>query len=253
MSWQRDNYVFGQKKASSHSKSTIAFSTTADGNMSFVWGKTDEVVNNRKKFLQGGNISLKHCIAMDLQHGTDILHVDSSKKGFGMLTQGGVQGDCLISNERRLFLFMLTGDCLPIIIHDQQRGIIALAHISRRNTNQLFAKTIIRRMIADYGCQVSDLKITIGPCIHKESYIKKNVPEQTMTGWSEFITKTSGGSVMIDLLGYNIQQLVDAGIARDRINVSSIDTAQSNNYYSHRRSVRNNEPEGRFATVAGMV
>ena len=190
---------------------------------------------------------------MDLQHGTDILHVDSSKKGCGMLTKGGMQADCLIVNETRLFLFMLTGDCLPIIVRDQQRGIIALAHISRSNTSQLFAQTIIQMMIADYGCQVSDLKVTIGPCIHKESYIKQNVPEQAMPGWREFTTTTTRGSVMIDLLGYNIQQLVGAGIVRDQMSISTIDTAQSDNYYSHRRSVRNGEPEGRFATVAGIV
>ena len=94
------------KKTPPQTDIRIAYSIKADGNMSFVWGKADEVVNNRKKFLQGVNISLKHCIAMDLQHGTDILHVDSSKKGFGMLTQGGVHGDCLIVNERRLFFYL---------------------------------------------------------------------------------------------------------------------------------------------------
>ncbi len=190
---------------------------------------------------------------MDLQHGADILHIDSSKKGFGMLTQGGVHGDCLITNERRLFLFMLTGDCLPIIVHDQKRGIIALAHISRSNTGKLFAQAIVKKMIVEFGSQMSDLEVTIGPCIHKKSYIKKSVPEQAIPEWREFITKTISGRVMIDLLGYNIQQLIGVGIVRDQINVSSIDTAQSKNYYSHRRSVRTGEPEGRFATVAGMM
>ena len=68
---------------------------------------------------------------------------------------------------------MLTGDCLPVVIHDQKQGVIALAHLSRSNTGQLFAPMIIKKMIAEFGCQVSDLEITIGPCIHKESYIKK--------------------------------------------------------------------------------
>ncbi|MFI5212871.1 MAG: laccase domain-containing protein, partial [Candidatus Saccharimonadales bacterium] len=50
-----------------------------------------------------------------------------------------------------------------------------------------------------------------------------------------------------------IEQLVQAGIRREKIEVSQIDTAKSNDYFSHSQYLAGQrESDGRFAIVAMM-
>lgn len=52
--------------------------------------------------------------------------------------------------------------------------------------------------------------------------------------------------------GCNRKQLLDMKVKETNIYTSSIDTFKSPEYFSHYRSVRTGEDEGRFATVVGM-
>jgi len=221
--------------------------------MSFNWGDSENVVINRKNFLNKADILPGSCVVMSLQHGTDIQRVDLSVKGQGIYEPGGIEADCLITNEKELYLFVLTGDCLPVIIYDQKKNVLALAHISRMNTGRLFIQKVIKRLISEFKCQPDNLEIGIGPAIHKESYIIGETAEKGMPSWQEFITDKSDGKISIDLIGYNIKQMIEAGVLSQNIEISDIDTARSKKFFSHQRSKTTNEPQGRFATVAGLA
>lgn len=240
-------------KLSSMKNFKYATSTKDDGNMSFKWGDSKDVAINRKNFLKKVNILPSNCVVMNLQHGTGISHVDSSVKGRGIYEPGGLEADCLITSEKEVYLFMLTGDCLPVVIYDQKRNVLALAHISRMNTSQLFIQKLIKHLIIEFKCPPEDLKVSIGPAIHKESYIKEEVAEKRNPAWQKFITNRPDGKILIDLIGYNKKQMIESGILSQHIEVSDIDTAQSLKFFSHRRSETTGEPEGRFATVVGLI
>ena len=47
---------------------TYGVSDTSDGNMSFTWGPTEEVIRNREVFLRGNGLKLEDCAVMSLQH-----------------------------------------------------------------------------------------------------------------------------------------------------------------------------------------
>jgi YfiH family protein len=230
------------------------FSTKAAGNMSFNWGENEEVIKNRRSFLKSMSILPNDCVVMSPLHGTEIRHIDSAVKGIGILKPGGIEADCLITKEKGLFLFLLTGDCLPILLYDPQQKTIALAHISRKNTSQLFAQKIIKKLAQEFNCQSADLEIGIGPGIHKESYKKPiDMSEKQMPRWRNYITDEPDGQISIDLISYNKKQIVEAGVRLEKIEVCNIDTAQSKKIFSHHRSEKTKEPEGRFATIIGMV
>lgn len=58
---------------------------------------------------------------------------------------------------------------------------------------------------------------------------------------------------MIDIVGYNVKQLIAAGLPAKNIEVSEIDTAQDNNFFSHYRDqVHAPVNEGRFVCVVGL-
>jgi len=62
---------------------TWSMSGIADGNMSFLWGSHDEVLESRNKFLESVGLSLDDCVAVRIQDGDKIALVgqDDLAKG----------------------------------------------------------------------------------------------------------------------------------------------------------------------------
>ena len=228
------------------------FSEIKDGNMSFVWGDKEEVSRNRKVFLEELDVKPENCAAIFLKHGIDIAIVDEFSRG-----EEKIEVDCLITKSKDVFLFVLTADCLPVILYDPIKGVLALVHLSRINSPQNFIRAVVEKMKSEYGVQPENIIAGIGPCIKKESYIfpseelKKVIPDEKV--FEGFILDLHDGRKIIDLVGYNVSQLVSAGVRKENIEISEIDTFKNKNFFSHSRSRANGEPEGRMATVVGMI
>jgi len=238
------------------------FSEIKDGNMSFVWGEREEVSRNRKEFLDKLAIKSEDSVAMFLKHGTEIMSVNEFSRG-----EDAMPVDCLITKSKNVFLFVLTADCLPVIFYDPIGGILALAHLSRINSPKNFLLKIIQKMENEYCSNPGNLIAAIGPCIHKESYIfskeelKNRIPDEKI--FNGFIADLPDGPLRrssseasrksIDLVGYNVKQMISSGIEKGNIEISEMDTAKNENFFSHYHSRLTGNPEGRIATVVGML
>lgn len=227
------------------------FSDTSDGNMSFHWGKREEVLKNRKKFLSNLDIRYEDTVAMFLQHGTEISFVDEHSRGEETVTV-----DCLMTKTKNVFLFVLTGDCLPVVFYDPIQKLVGLAHISRINTPLMFVQKIIRRF-EKKGGRPENIVVGIGPGVRKESYAFEH-GEFTKrivrcNGWKNFLVGLPDGRTGIDLVGYNMHQFVSAGVLPENIEVAEADTIVNKNFFSHYRSRKTGEKEGRMGTIVGFI
>lgn len=237
------------------------FSEIKDGNMSFDWGDENSVIKNRIVFLSGAGIDPKDCVITRtrMSHGTDIEKIGGTMKGRGMRApvSGDADVDSFMTNEPGLFMAILTADCLPVILYSLDKKALALAHLSRVNTPLNFIGDIVRRMKSEYGVESADIVAGIGPCVHKESYVfgreefEKRIPDERVFGG--FISDIPGGKKAVDLVGYNVRQLILSGVKEANIEISSIDTAADKNFFSRCRSRLIGENEGRMATVVGMT
>jgi hypothetical protein len=228
----------------------LAVSEISDGNMSYVWGEPKIVLDNRIRFLGKSGIAIDTVIAMKLEHSDNIVGVVADSGGDGMRDDTTAKvTDCLITQSKGLFLFVITADCMPIIFFDPVRYILALAHISRKNTDLKFGPKVVDRF-KSLGSDLADISVYIGPAVQKQSYVFDYFDQP---GWKKHIYQLANGKYQIDMVGYNIAQLIDAGIPKENIETSPIDTGTSSEFYSHCRSARTGEPEGRFATVVGML
>ena len=234
-----------------------AFSDKSDGNMAVKFGAESEVYENRAGFLRKLKIETRQAVLMEVQHGTDIEFIDKGDSGKGMLPDvPGYKVDALVAMEDGVFPFLLVGDCLPIIMYDPQNRVTALAHLGWRNTDQKFIELLVSELKKECGTVPADLTVGIGPSIRKESYIYKEgeVAERNLKWGSEFLIPIGRGNIAVDIAGYNIAQIVETGVKLDNIEISEVNTAQDQNYFSHYRSARiKREAEGRIATVVGMV
>lgn len=249
--------MYQQSRLSEFFDLVHGFSERADGNMSFRWGERDEVRKNRRAFLGVLGVPLERCVGMEIRHGTDIAILDSSYAGRGMRSPDDtVKADACITHEKNLFPFLLTADCLPVIIYDPKRRVFGLVHISRMNSTRGMAKMTVEAMQRGYGCDPRNLIAVVGPSIRKEScvFAAEEFAKRIRNGseWKDFLLEVRPEEFEIDIAGYNVEQLLDAGVQQQNLEVSDVDTAANELFFSHRRTRRTGEAEGRMATVVGL-
>lgn len=116
-------------------------STVQDGNMSFRWGEENEVNENRNKFLKKIGVKKDECVCTSLVHGKEVVVVEALDKG------KTIEADGFITVDSRVAIFMLTGDCLPVVFFDKQRHVLGMAHLGWRGVDKELARAMVENLI----------------------------------------------------------------------------------------------------------
>lgn len=238
----------------SRQKDLIHGSSSRDfGNMSYRWGEENDVTASRQKFFRELGVKLSDGVMMICKHGTGIGSAGKVERGAGMSPDStGIDGDCLLTDQPGVALCLLTADCVPMMLYDPDRAVIALVHLGWRGTDQRLAELVVTQMIERYGTDPANILVWLGPCIKPESYIFDEARQADDPAWAGFVSRNQAGQYEIDLVGYNTAQLVRAGVDRQNIESSPIDTAIDQRYFSHYQSIASAQPEGRLMSVIAM-
>ena len=105
-------------------------------------------------------------------HGTDSLIIDDTYlNATHSERQAMLQGiDALITRMPGCCICISTADCIPVLLYDRQRRIVAAVHAGWRGTvNRILAKTL-HRMQSAYGTRGTDVIACIGPGISLDSF-----------------------------------------------------------------------------------
>ena len=236
-----------------HEDLLYAVSNREDGNLSCKWGPEKTVIDCRGKFLKKNGLTPGDCVIADLgqSDGVEVVGKNDSGKGMSSCRDRGVAADSLITNEKGVYLFLLIADCIPMVLYDPVKKILALVHLGRLTTNLRLVDKTIRKMVEVFGVDPSNVIAYGGPSIGKNSY-RLDFFKEDKNEWKDFVRQERDGKFWVDVAGHNRRQLLDMGVKENNIYTSSIDTFTSLEYFSHYRSVRTGEKEGRFATVVGM-
>jgi YfiH family protein len=159
--------------------------------------------------------------------------------------------DAIITHLTDKPIGVLTADCVPIILFDPVNHITGVIHAGRKGTqNRILSKTIAV-MNTTYGCEVSNIKMGIGPAIGGCCYeVDKSCIERFINvypQWEKFVKDASAGKFMLDLITANEYDALDAGILAENISRSGHCTSCDNHlWYSYRREGKT----GRILTVS---
>lgn len=74
-----------------------------------------------------------------------------------------IEGDALITNKKEIAIGVFTADCVPIIIVDKKKKVVAAVHSGWKGTYKDIISKTVKNMIEQYQCKVSDLFFYIGP------------------------------------------------------------------------------------------
>ncbi len=149
--------------------------------------------------------------------------------------------DALISNEPGLFVCVQTADCVPILLYDPQKKVVAAIHAGWKGTVSKIILKTVQKMAGQFGCQPSDIVAGIGPSIHIHAYeVGPEVVEmvQNNFGNSPALLKPSlnSGKAYFDLWEANRTVLAESGIADENIEIMGLCSFEhSGLFYSARR------------------
>ena len=162
-----------------------------------------------------------------------------------------VNADAIITEKKNLPIAVLTADCVPILIFDKNRKMIAAIHAGWRGAYGGIIQNVIKFMFYK-GCNPKDMIVAIGPCISLNNYeVKKQFKDRFIRKDKNNIKffKNKRDKIYFDLPNYTKKQVKLNQIKN--IDLLNIDTFnKKNNFFSARRSLKlNHNDYGRNISI----
>ena len=175
----------------------------------------------------------------------------------GTLDQSLQSTDALITNKKGICIGVLTADCVPILLYDPVKSVIAAIHAGWRGTVAGIVNRVINRMVDSFQVHPSDIIAAIGPSISGTNYqVGPEVVDQFRSAFAMddqliFSHFTADGRANLDLWACNRQILLNCGVPGDHIEIAGICTfGQNDHFFSARKE---GFSTGRFASCIMMV
>ncbi|MCR5224787.1 MAG: peptidoglycan editing factor PgeF [Alphaproteobacteria bacterium] len=171
-------------------------------------------------------LNAEKLITLNQVHGNTCVLADKS-------TDSDIQADAFATNVSGVAIGILTADCAPVLLADENNHIIGAAHAGWRGAMRGVIQSTVREMIK-LGAEANRIKAAIGPCIHKDSYeIGDDFKREFKGNGSCFALVNS--KLHFDLPKYCKEILLGTGILPKNIDILEIDTyANPENYFSYR-------------------
>ena len=106
----------------------------------------------------------KNIFLLQQIHSNKFIYIDEKYK-----IKKKPKADAIITNQRHLPIAVLTADCAPILIYDNNLKIIAAIHAGWKGAFKDIIKKVIKFMI-NKGCSVKNMTAVIGPSISQKNY-----------------------------------------------------------------------------------
>jgi YfiH family protein len=164
-------------------------------------------------------------------------------------TQEEAGNDAIITREAGFFVGIYTADCLPILLMDPRKKVVAAVHAGWRGSLLRVVAKTAWEMIRKLDCRPEDILAAAGPCIGPCCY---EVGEVVLASLRELYPDGSGmvrlkehGKGMLNLLELNRLQLLEVGLRQRNLYAVGLCT------YCHQDLFSSYRREGKV--TAGML
>ena len=148
------------------------------------------------------------------------------------------KADAIITNQSKLPIAVLTADCVPILLYENKKKMIAAIHAGWRGAYKGIVHKVIQFMLKR-GCKIENFIAAIGPCIGFYNYkVKKNFK-------NKFLKKDKKSRIFFternNAIFFNLSKYIKSQIKLNKItniDMKNTDTfKKKNNFFSARRSL----------------
>jgi polyphenol oxidase len=232
------------------------------------WDTRENVLENRRRFQSTLGATDLALVTLKQFH-SDVVHL------FDSAPADPCRGDASVTNQPGLLLGVQTADCVPILLVDPQKRVVAAVHAGWRGTLQRIVIKAIGKMQMEFATKPTDLLAALGPAIGgccyevgtevSSAYLAQfpNAAEwfdEPRTGDEpnplQWLSRMPPGhqpppkNVYLDLRKANRAQLLAAGLSAKNIFVSDLCTAcRRDLLFSYRKE---GAQSGRLLSVIGI-
>lgn len=233
------------------------------GELNLGWTASDapeNVARNRAKLVsEVGGDSKFELVAVRQTHSVIVRRVDA-EHGELMSPDGKavLEGDGLMTSVPGVMLSVQVADCVPVIVVDVEKRVVAAFHAGWRGTVARIVEQGVAKMRLEYGSRSEDLVAAIGPsigpcCFEVGAEVRAEF-EAAFPYAAELFRESP--TLHADLWAANRRQLLDAGVQAARISLLGECSACSRvkdggrKYFSHRAE---KGFTGRMMAVVGIA
>ncbi|MCR4686975.1 MAG: peptidoglycan editing factor PgeF [Lachnospiraceae bacterium] len=214
----------------------------------------DNIKANYEIFFKTLGLDINSIVIPELAHGNDIGNVTHKDAGSGLLTPYVyLETDGLLTNEKGVSLVATFADCVPVFFTDPVKKVVGIAHCGWRGCANGLAGKMVDRMISDYGCDVKDIEVGIGPsigmcCFEVDIDVFMEFVELPFLTEGWYFENDDETKYNIDLWRVLHDNLIYKGVSEDKITISGLCTCCNNDiFFSHRFT------KGKRGTMAGVI
>ncbi|MGQ4600474.1 peptidoglycan editing factor PgeF [Nocardia sp. R6R-6] len=198
------------------------------------------VRRNRDRLAAGIGLLPERLVWMEQIHGRSVAIVD------GPRAEPVPATDALVTTVPGLALVVLTADCVPILLSDDEAGVIAAVHAGRIGARIGIVPRVLAAMVS-VGARVDRVGAFLGPAASGRQYeVPAAMRDDVEAHLPGSATTTARGTPGLDLRAGIARQLTEAGVAA--IAVDPRCTIEDRALFSHRRGA----PTGRIGGVIWM-
>ncbi len=177
----------------------------------------------------------KNIFFLNQVHSNKFIFIDKNFKS----NKKRIKADAVITNQVKLPIAVLTADCVPILLYDNKKQMIAAIHAGWKGAFKGIIGKVINFMLKK-GCKPNDIIAVVGPCIGKESYRVKSDFKK------KFINKNKKNQIFFkhkkDIIYFDLPNYVKSQLKLNKIrniDMKNKDTFQrKNNYFSARWALK---------------
>src|SRR3989440_8085205 len=212
----------------------------------------ENIRENRRRFMSllGEGWTLAACWQV---HGADVRVVRDAED-----TQSEREHcDALTTRAPGVLLGVKTADCVPVLLGDACTGACAAVHAGWRGTLAEIVKHALASMREEFGTEARDVRAAVGPaalaCCYEVGHEVIEAFRAKFPNADSLFTPTREGHALADIQRANREQLVESGVAPERIHALPLCTiCRPELFFSYRRDRKLYGRTGRLLSVIGL-
>ncbi|SER04304.1 conserved hypothetical protein [Gracilibacillus ureilyticus] len=215
-----------------------------------VGDQSTDVIGNRKRLAEQINIPLNKWVFTEQTHGFNVKQIwkKDGGKGSHSMSDSITDTDGLITTDKEILSVLLFADCVPLFFLVKSEA-AAISHAGWRGTVGNIANETVQAF-KHLGYKADQLEVVIGPSICGDCYeVSQEVIGHIPQRYKE-VYQLRNSHYYLNLKDLNYLQLVDAGVKKENILVTSYCTAHDELFFSHRRD---KQKTGRMLGFIGLM
>ena len=162
--------------------------------------------------------------------------------------------DGQVTNKNNIALAVLTADCVPILLADEENRVISSVHAGWRGARSDIIKEAILKM-KELGANISNINAVVGPCIKQNNYevdndFFLNFIQESVSYKKFFTPSEKNNHHMFDLPSYVKLKLENLNI-KNILDIERDTYEDEESFFSFRRTTHN--PSSSMGNLVSVI